>query len=79
MLTKTDLEKLATLRLEDAKLLFDAGKPSYAYYLSGYAIELAFKVCISKQIQASVIPDKKFIIDIYSREASRPRWLASPV
>jgi HEPN domain-containing protein len=71
MLTKTDLEKLATLRLEDAKLLFDAGKPSSAYYLSGYAIELAFKVCISKQIQASVIPDKKFIIDIYSHNLEK--------
>jgi hypothetical protein len=33
MLTKNDLQKLAEVRLEDAELLFKAGRSSSAYYL----------------------------------------------
>jgi len=66
MLTKGDLEKLAQVRLEDALLLLQASRSSSAYYLAGYAIELALKACIANLIQSQVIPDKAFINAIYT-------------
>jgi HEPN domain-containing protein len=68
MLTKADLEKLAQIRLEDSLLLFKANRSSSAYYLAGYAVELALKACIAKLIQPNAIPDKSFINAIYTHE-----------
>ena len=42
------------------------GNYSGAYYLCGYAVECALKSCISKKINQSEIPDKKFINDCYT-------------
>lgn len=55
------------MRLEDALLLLQAGRSSSAYYLAGYAVELAFKACIAKSFQPNVIPDKAFVLAIYTR------------
>jgi len=66
MLTKQDLEKLAQLRLDDALLLVSAGRASSAYYLAGYAVELALKACVSKLFQPNVIPDKAFVDAVYT-------------
>ena len=64
MLTKADLEALATTRLEDAQILLQAQRASSAYYLAGYAIELALKACIAKSFLPNVIPDKAFVTEI---------------
>jgi HEPN domain-containing protein len=53
------------MRLDDAIVLLRASKASSAYYLSGYAIELALKACISKLFQPDTIPDKAFVNAIY--------------
>ena len=66
MLTKADLESLARVRMEDSTFLLSANKASSAYYLSGYAVELALKACISKLFKEGVIPDKWFVNAIYS-------------
>ena len=66
MLAKTGLETLAQIRLEDSLFLFQANRPSSAYYLCGYAVELALKACIATLMQANVIPDKAFINAIYT-------------
>ena len=68
MLTKDDLKKLAQLRLEDAIYLFQANRSSSAYYLAGYAIELALKACIAELIQPRVIPDKAFLNAFYTHK-----------
>lgn len=68
MLTKSDLEKLAQVRLDDAMLLHQSGRASSAYYLAGYAVELSLKACIAKLVQAQVIPDKAFITAIYTHK-----------
>ena len=68
MITKNDLEKLAQVRLDDAILLQHAGRSSSAYYLAGYAVELALKACISKLFQHNVIPDKAFVDAIYTHK-----------
>ena len=76
MITKNDLEKLAVIRLEDADLLLRNGRASSAYYLAGYALELALKVCISNQMQSAVIPDRGFINDIYTHKLDKLLGLA---
>jgi hypothetical protein len=65
MMTKSDLEKLAQLRLDDAILLLQTNRCSSAYYLAGYSVELALKACIAKLIQPNTIPDRAFINAIY--------------
>lgn len=64
-MTKSDLEKLALLLLEDAIFMLRANRCSSAYYLAGYSLELALKACIAKLIQPNAIPDKAFINAIY--------------
>jgi len=68
MLTKNDLERLAQVRLDDAIFLLQTNHSSSAYYLAGYAVELAFKACISKLMLPNVIPDKAFINAIYTHK-----------
>src|SRR5436190_12616190 len=71
MLTKAVLEALATTRLEDAVFLFQAGRASSAYSLAGYAVELALKACIAKSFQPDVIPDKAFVLEIYTHSLEK--------
>ncbi len=47
-MNRTDLQRLAEERIEEASLLLCATKYSGAYYLTGYAIEFALKAWIAK-------------------------------
>jgi hypothetical protein len=62
---KSEFEGIAGVRAFEAKTLLEAGCPSGAMYLCGYAIELALKAVISKGFDANTIPDKKLINSIY--------------
>jgi hypothetical protein len=66
MLNKNDLQRLAEMRLEDSVLLLRNNKASSAYYLSGYAVELAIKASAAKLFQNDAIPDKNLINALYS-------------
>jgi hypothetical protein len=76
MLTKSDLESLAALRLADAVFLQKAGRSSSAYYLAGYAVELGLKACIAKAFQPNVIPDKSYLAAIYTHSLEQLLGLA---
>ena len=65
-LEKNDLQIMAEGKLSDSVFLLGNNRASNAYYLGGYAIELALKACIAKQMQAGVIPDKQLILDTYT-------------
>jgi HEPN domain-containing protein len=71
MLTRLDLCSLAETRLDDAQLLLGAGRASSAYYLSGYAVELALKACIAKAFLPDTIPDKAFVNEVYTHSLER--------
>lgn len=71
MITKADLEALAETRLVDSVFLLQAGRASSAYYLAGYSVELALKACIAKSFQPNAIPDKAFVIEIYSHSLEK--------
>lgn len=66
MLTKSDLQRLAHVRLEDSIALLQQNKASSAYYLAGYSVELALKACISKLFQSNAIPDKALVNAVYT-------------
>lgn len=65
MARKADLERLSIVRHDDALFLFQNNRCSSAYYLVGYAVELALKACIAKQFQQDAIPDKAFVNAVY--------------
>lgn len=46
MISRTDLQKMARAKLEDAETLLQAGRYDGAVYICGYAIELALKARI---------------------------------
>lgn len=66
MLNKNDLQQLAEMRLADAVFLFTNNRPSSAYYLAGYAVELAIKACAAKLFQSNAIPDKSLVQALYT-------------
>lgn len=67
-LTKAVLEQLAVARVAEAGHLLNSGYFSGAYYLGGYAIELALKACIAEAFQPRIIPDKRFVERIYTHD-----------
>lgn len=71
MLAKNDLKVLSQARIDDALVLFQAGKFSSAFYLAGYSIELAIKVCISDLFQSGVIPDKGLVNATYVHDIEK--------
>lgn len=70
-LGKDVLEKLSIAKLSDAQLLFESERWANAYYLAGYAIELAFKACLAGQFIANAIPDRKLVMDLHTHDLSK--------
>ena len=70
MLPRTDLQALAEARVAESVALFEGKHYSGAYYLAGYATELAFKARISRNFVADAIPDKKLVADVYTHNLS---------
>jgi hypothetical protein len=62
----TELRTLAEMRRSEALALYEKDLFSGAYYLAGYAIELALKACICRMFNAEAIPDKGFVNSIYT-------------
>jgi HEPN domain-containing protein len=56
---RNDFQKLAALRLKEARVLFDAGCWEGAYYLAGHAIECAIKARIAKQTKKFDFPARQ--------------------
>lgn len=64
--SRTNLQKLAQLKYDDSCLLLENERYCNSYYLAGYAVELALKACVAKQIRAEEIPDKATINGVYT-------------
>jgi len=59
MISRTDLQKMAQAKLEDAEVLLQAQKYDSAVYLCGYAIELALKARICLVLNWNEFPSSK--------------------
>ena len=53
MITKSDLKKLARARLKDSEVLFQQRRYDGAFYLCGYALEIALKARICRTLKWS--------------------------
>lgn len=73
---RADLQANAEAKLADATMLLQNKRYSNAYYLAGYAVELALKACVALQFGAQTIPDKKFVNDLYCHDLKRLVTLA---
>ena len=67
-MNRQELQVLADLRVEDARVLLEGGRFSAAYYLLGYAVECALKACIAKKVKEHDFPDKQLALDSYSHD-----------
>ena len=65
-MNRDDLRTLAQTRLKEAESLLQAGLPSGAYYLAGYAVECALKACVASQTKQYDFPDKQIVIQSYT-------------
>jgi hypothetical protein len=70
-MNKADLEKLAAIRLQEARVLLSAEYYPGAYYLTGYALECTLKACIAKNVKALDFPNKQLAIDSYTHNLSK--------
>jgi hypothetical protein len=70
-MNKSDLESLAAIRLQEAKVLLSAECYPGSYYLAGYALECAFKACIAQNVKAFDFPNKQLAIDSYTHNLSK--------
>ena len=67
-MNRGDLQLLADLRVEDARVLLDAGQFAAAYYLLGYAVECGLKACVAKLTREHDFPDKQLVLDSYTHD-----------
>ena len=65
-MNRADLQRLADLRLSDARTLLTADAFAGAYYLAGYVIECALKACVAKQIREFDFPEKRLVDRSYT-------------
>jgi HEPN domain-containing protein len=68
VLSRTELRRLSEEKARDARFLLDRRSFSNAFYLAGYAVEIGLKAAIASQFRANTIPEKRFVIDIYSHD-----------
>jgi HEPN domain-containing protein len=62
LLKRKDLQKLAALRLKEARILLDHRCWEGAYYLAGYSVECALKACLAKRTERHEFPDKEQVL-----------------
>jgi hypothetical protein len=58
-LTRSKLQQLAGIRVEEDKVLFTAGLYDGSIYLCGYVLELALKACICRTLQVNDYPEER--------------------
>ena len=64
--SRDDFKELIDLRMAEAKLLLDGGSWDGAYYLAGYAVEFALKICMIAQLMKSdAYPEKRQLEQYY--------------
>src|ERR1700709_1626654 len=73
---KARLIELAEAKLQDAKLLLNAGRAANAYYLAGYAVELMLKAILSGRFRENTLPDRTLINQLYSHDLAKLTRLA---
>jgi len=70
--TRAEFQHLSGERLQEAEALLSLAKWGGAYYLAGYAVELALKACVIKRLMATDgFPPKDFSRDCYTHDLAK--------
>ena len=77
-MTRKDFQRLARLRLRDARVLLAGGNNEGAYYLAGLAVECGLKSAIARKTQRHDFPpDPKFVREsVYIHDLNKLLWAA---
>lgn len=67
-MNRRDFQRLAAVRLDEARVLLEAEKFEGCYYLSGYVVECALKACIAKKTRKHDFPDRVLTNNSYSHD-----------
>ena len=67
-MNRRELQQIAGLRVQEAKVLLDNRFYAGAYYLCGYAVECALKACIAKNIRQYEFPDRSTINGFFTHD-----------
>lgn len=70
-MNRVDLQQLADERVADAAALLQAQRWSAAYYLLGYAVECAIKVCATRLFHEHEVPEKKLVENFYTHNFNK--------
>jgi len=57
-MNRSDFQRLARIRLREARALLSQGCHEGAYYLGGYGVECALKACLAKKTRRYDFPDR---------------------
>jgi HEPN domain-containing protein len=69
---RRDFQRLARMRLKDARVLMRSGNLEAAYYLTGLAVECALKACIAKNTRRyDFPPNQSAVKDIYTHDLAK--------
>jgi HEPN domain-containing protein len=69
---RRDFQRLARMRLRDARVLMRSGHSEAAYYLTGLAVECAVKACIAKNTRRyDFPPNQNAIKEIYTHDLAK--------
>lgn len=75
VIARNEFQQLADVRLREAKTLLDSGLWDGAYYLTGYAVEVALKSCIIKTVVATgasfLFQDRRFSERCWTHDIER--------
>lgn len=70
MTTRAQFQVRGSQMLADAQTLLDAGRAANAYYLAGYAVEMALKAVIARRFTAEDLPDRRFVSEVHTHDVS---------
>src|SRR5437588_5342891 len=70
-LKRGDLQALARIRLDEARLLLDGRSFAGAYYLTGLALECALKACIARSSEQYDFPELKRVQDSWNHDLTK--------
>lgn len=70
-MNRSELQEISRIRINEAATLLRAGQYAGAYYLAGYSVECALKVCIAKQTKKYDFPNKELAIKVWVHDLEK--------
>lgn len=74
-MNRSDLQRLAHIRLHEAGVLLRNDCPDGAYYLAGLAVECGLKACIARRTRRYDFPDKREVNQSHTHDLKKLLYL----